>query len=157
MGGDQQKLNQTIGTCTGLYLMMGAAAFLVGGGLFAFFELAYDIPAAFRSDARGAFVLVMLYVAAGFIGFLPHSILDAHHDFVIRNLIDTLADCTLTPRAISDFAQAEAYATPRVMEPKRKVLGSKRDARGRRIDMEGETDDGFAQAQIEESTKSAAK
>lgn len=41
---------------------------------------------------------------------------------VIRNMIDTLADCTLTPHAIADFQAAEKYAVPRVMEDKRKVL-----------------------------------
>lgn len=78
---------------------------------------------------------------------------------VIRNMIDTLADCTLTPQAISDMAQAEAYATPMVMEDKRKVLGQ-RGSKTLHLDYAkdtGERDDGAAQAQEDERTKSAAK
>ena len=70
---------------------------------------------------------------------------------VIRNMIDTLADCTLTPKAISDMAQAEEYATPRVMETKRKVLGGrKRKTLGLNY-AKGKDDE--AQAQAEAETK----
>lgn len=85
--GDQRKINETIGTCTGLYLIMGASALLVGAGLFAFFDLAYDIPAALRSEARLAFGLVVLHVSAGFVAQIPFGIMAAHQDFVLRNLV----------------------------------------------------------------------
>jgi O-antigen/teichoic acid export membrane protein len=84
---DTRKLNDAIGSCIGLYLLMGAAALLVGVGLFAFFTLAYDIPAAWRSEAHMAFGLVVLSVAAGFVAMLPEGIFAAHHDFVLRNCV----------------------------------------------------------------------
>ena len=87
--GDTRKLNEAIGSCTGLYLVMGASALVVGAGLYAFFNftLVYQIPAAWRSDARLAFGLVVLSVAAGFVAMLPAGIMAAHHDFVVRNMV----------------------------------------------------------------------
>jgi O-antigen/teichoic acid export membrane protein len=84
--GDTQKANQTIGTCAGLYLLLGAAALVAGVGLGLAF-LAYDIPVSVRTQAYAAFGLMVVYIAAGFIGFLPEGILFAHHDFVRRNVI----------------------------------------------------------------------
>ncbi|PYM86177.1 MAG: hypothetical protein DME09_03235 [Candidatus Rokuibacteriota bacterium] len=84
---DPRKLNAAIGSCTGLYLIMGAAALLVGVGLYAFFTLTYHIPAGWQPEARLAFFLVVLSVAAGFIAMLPEGIMAAHHDFVLRNLV----------------------------------------------------------------------
>lgn len=85
--GDTRKLNEAIGSCTVLYLILGAAALPVGAGLFAFFDLAYEIPAAWRSEARLGFGLVVLSIAVGFIGTLPEGIMAAHHDFVLRNVV----------------------------------------------------------------------
>jgi O-antigen/teichoic acid export membrane protein len=85
--GDRQRMNEAIGSCTGLYLIMGAAALLVGAGLFAFFDLTYEIPAALRSEARLAFGLVVLQVSAGFVTQIPFAIMAAYQDFVLRNVI----------------------------------------------------------------------
>jgi hypothetical protein len=85
--GDVRKLNQAIGSCTALYLMLGAMALVVGVGLYAFFNATYDIPAAMHGDARLAFALTVLYVAVGFVGMLPNGVLSAHDDFVPRNLV----------------------------------------------------------------------
>jgi O-antigen/teichoic acid export membrane protein len=84
--GDTDKANQTIGTCAGLYLMLGGAA-LAAGALLGLTFLVYDIPLSVRDQAYVAFGLMVVYVATGFIGFLPEGILFAHHDFVRRNLI----------------------------------------------------------------------
>jgi O-antigen/teichoic acid export membrane protein len=84
--GDEHKINETIGTCAGLYLMLGAAAVAVGAALGMTF-LVYDIPVDIRREASLAFVTMVIYVALSFIGFLPEGILFAHHDFVRRNLI----------------------------------------------------------------------
>src|SRR5260370_4116164 len=43
--GDVRKLNEVIGGCTTLYLILGGVALLGGIGLYAFFSLAYHIPA----------------------------------------------------------------------------------------------------------------
>lgn len=85
--GDVRKLNEAIGSCTALYLLLGGIALVAGLGLYAFFTLAYDIPATFHADARSAFGLMVLFVALGFIGLLPTGILAAHDDFVSRNVI----------------------------------------------------------------------
>ena len=84
---DGRKLNEAIGSCTALYLAMGAGALVVGVGLFAFFDVMYDVPAGWRSDAHVAFFLVVLSVAIGFVAMLPEGIMAAHHDFVVRNLV----------------------------------------------------------------------
>jgi len=80
------KANQTIGTCAGLYLMLGGAALLVGGALGGAFVF-YDIPPSYRGDAYVAFGLMVIYVSLSFFSFLPEGIMFAHHDFVPRNLV----------------------------------------------------------------------
>lgn len=80
------KANQTIGTCAGLYLMLGAGALIVGGGLWWAFTY-YDIPPSYRGDAYVAFALMALYIAISFFSYLPEGIMYAHHDFVPRNLV----------------------------------------------------------------------
>jgi O-antigen/teichoic acid export membrane protein len=80
------KANQTIGTCAGLYLMLGAGALLIGGGLWWAFTH-YDIPPSYRGDAYVAFGLMVVYIAFSFFSYLPEGIMYAHHDFVPRNLV----------------------------------------------------------------------
>ena len=84
---DSRKINETIGSCAGLYLMIGLAALVIGAALSAVFAGAYDIPSGLRGEARLAFWVIVIQVAAGFIGFLPEGIMFAHHDFVLRNLV----------------------------------------------------------------------
>jgi len=83
---DTRKLNEAIGSCTGLYLILGVVALVVGIGLYAFFTL-YGIPAKLHADARTAFAVMVLFVSAGFIGLLPEGILAAHAAFVPRNMV----------------------------------------------------------------------
>jgi O-antigen/teichoic acid export membrane protein len=85
--GNTHKLNQAIGSCTALYLSLGAVALLVGAGLYAFFSLTYRIPAGLHADAHWAFRLTVLYVAVGFVALLPNGVLSAHDDFVPRNMV----------------------------------------------------------------------
>jgi O-antigen/teichoic acid export membrane protein len=85
--GDTEQMNRTIGTCVGLYLLIGAAALLLGSALAFFFGAVFDIPAHLRAAALVAFALMVVQVAAGFIGLLPEGIMFAHHDFVMRNLV----------------------------------------------------------------------
>jgi O-antigen/teichoic acid export membrane protein len=85
--GDVNKLNEAIGSCTALYLLLGAIALVVGAGLYLFFAHAYDIPATLHTDARWAFGLMVLTVSVGFVALLPHGVLAAHEDFVPRNMI----------------------------------------------------------------------
>src|ERR1043166_5708734 len=46
--GDMPKLNAAVGSCTALYLALGAVALVVGGGLYAVFRLSYNLPMAIR-------------------------------------------------------------------------------------------------------------
>src|SRR6184192_3145533 len=46
---DTRQMNRTIGSCVGLYLLIGAAAAIVGLGLTFAFTGMYDIPAPLRS------------------------------------------------------------------------------------------------------------
>jgi O-antigen/teichoic acid export membrane protein len=85
--GDSRKMNETIGSCAGLYLLMGAAAGLIGGLLAVAFIAVYDIPPALRTEATLAFVVMVAHVSASFIGFVPEGIMFAHHQFVLRNLV----------------------------------------------------------------------
>jgi O-antigen/teichoic acid export membrane protein len=84
--GDTRGLNEAIGSCTGLYLLLGLIALIVGSGLYAFFSL-YGIPTALHGDARSAFAVMVLFVAVGFVALLPEGILAAHCDFVPRNFV----------------------------------------------------------------------
>jgi O-antigen/teichoic acid export membrane protein len=83
---DPRTLNAMIGSCAVLYLFMGAIAIAVGVALLELFEM-YEIHGAYASQAPIAFVLMVVYVSAGFIGLLPEGILFAHHAFVPRNLV----------------------------------------------------------------------
>jgi O-antigen/teichoic acid export membrane protein len=87
--GDQRKMNETIGSCAGLYLMLGLATALVGVVLTFVFVFVFGdgIPAVWRAEAPLAFGLMVLQVSAGFLGLLPEGIMFAHHDFVLRNLV----------------------------------------------------------------------
>ncbi|HEV8265265.1 MAG TPA: polysaccharide biosynthesis C-terminal domain-containing protein [Gemmatimonadales bacterium] len=84
--GDVNQLNEAIGSCTALYLLLGAVALIVGLALYAFFTL-YGIPAPLHTDARSAFAVMVLVVAIGFVALLPEGILAAHGDFVPRNVV----------------------------------------------------------------------
>jgi O-antigen/teichoic acid export membrane protein len=83
---DSRKMTETIGTCAGLYLAIGAVAAAAGAVLMLVFQ-SYQIPSAFMSEAPFAFTLMVVTVAAGFMGFLPEGILFGHHDFVRRNVV----------------------------------------------------------------------
>ena len=84
--GDTRKLNEAIGSCSALYLLLGAIALVVGMALYGFFTL-YGIPRTLQGDARWAFGVMVLFVAVGFIGLLPSGVLAAHDDFVPRNAV----------------------------------------------------------------------
>jgi O-antigen/teichoic acid export membrane protein len=84
---DSQKVNEAIGSCAGLYLMMGAVAVLAGIGMTGLFLVVYDIPFGLQRDTLLACGLMVALVSAAFIGLLPEGIMFAHHDFVLRNVV----------------------------------------------------------------------
>jgi len=83
---NSKKINETIGTCAGMYLGVGAAA-MVAGAVAGMFFAFYDIPASVRTEAYLAFAIMVLFVSVGFIGLLPEGIMFAHHNFLLRNLV----------------------------------------------------------------------
>ena len=92
--GDHKRANAAISTCLAICLTMGAVAFATGSALYFLFENQYLGSSAWAhlssetvSDARIAFVVVVLTVTLGFATKLPFGIFDAHHDFIARNLI----------------------------------------------------------------------
>jgi O-antigen/teichoic acid export membrane protein len=85
--GDTGRTNTVIGSCVGLYLIIGAAALALGLAMTAGLTAMYDIPVALQTQARVACALMAVQVAAGFIGLLPEGIMFAHHDFVVRNVV----------------------------------------------------------------------
>jgi O-antigen/teichoic acid export membrane protein len=84
---DVRRTNATIGTCVGLYLAIGAAALACGAVSVVWFSRVYDVPAGWSAQAHVALALMVVQVAAGFIGLLPEGIMFAHQDFVLRNLV----------------------------------------------------------------------
>jgi O-antigen/teichoic acid export membrane protein len=89
--GDTARVNGVIGSCAGLYLMVGVASLVVGIGLTMALTTVYDIPASLQPQARLGCALMVLQVSLGFIGLLPEGIMFAHHDFVARNVVRVAA------------------------------------------------------------------
>lgn len=87
---DYDNLNKAIGSCAGLYLTLGGVAFSIGVVLLFVFNHVYKLPPQYVGPANVAFWLVLLYLAGGFFGQLPIGILQSHHDFVIRNIIQSV-------------------------------------------------------------------
>lgn len=83
---DTAEMTKVIGSCAGLYLMIGAIALIIGVALTAAFHF-YEIPRGLQGQAGVAYGLMVVYVSAGFIGLLPEGILFAHLDFVRRNAV----------------------------------------------------------------------
>ena len=117
---DDGQVNAIIGSCAGLYLMVGAAALVLAGGLAAVLDQ-FTIPANLEAQAYLAFAVMALQVSAGFVGLLPEGIMLAHHDFVLRNTIKiggvllrlglTIGLLTLTPSlVVLAFVQLAALA-----------------------------------------------
>ena len=83
---DARQLNATIGSCAGLYLLLGVIAAVAGFAMLMLLQT-YHLPSNIASDANVAFGVMVVYVSAGFVGLLPEGIMFAHHDFVARNLV----------------------------------------------------------------------
>jgi len=84
---NSQKVNEAIGSCAALYLMMGAVAVLVGAAMTGIFLRVYEIPVGLHRETLLACAVMVVLVASAFIGLLPEGIMFAHHDFVLRNVI----------------------------------------------------------------------
>ena len=87
---DHAGANQALGESVTLTLIMGAVAILAGFALYlAFPAISADwkLPPADATDARTALLILSFNLAAGFALRLPYAVFDAHHDFIVRNVI----------------------------------------------------------------------
>ena len=84
---DAQRTNEVIGSCLGLYLLLGAVSACVALPLAGALTSLYNIPAHLHTQAQIACAVMAIQVSAGFVGLLPEGILFAHHDFVVRNVV----------------------------------------------------------------------
>jgi O-antigen/teichoic acid export membrane protein len=103
---DYEQMNKFIGSSAGLFLFAGVVSLVVGCGVFVFFESAFPIPPELRNPVRAAFFLVLFYIAGGFFGELPYGIMAAHHDFVLRNALQTI---TLVYRLLATVVLLKVY------------------------------------------------
>ena len=91
---DVPGANRALSTCLVMCLTLGAAAALVGVGLYFGFEQLLLGREGFQAlspevleSARWAFIVLVAQVAIGFAARLPYGMFDAHHDFVPRNVV----------------------------------------------------------------------
>jgi len=91
--GDTKRANEAVSTCLAICLVMGAVALAIGAVLYPVFDAKYLSSSDWKltpetiRDARIAFGVVVLTVTLGFAARLPYGIFDAHHDFLVRNLV----------------------------------------------------------------------
>jgi len=88
------KANEVIATGLGICLVLGLGALLAGSAIFFGFEKALltnprwqNVTAETFEQARVAFVIVVVRIAAGFAMRLPIAVFDAHHGFSVRNAV----------------------------------------------------------------------
>lgn len=87
---DYKAMNRTIATCAGIYILIGLVTLLIGMALITVFDGVYSIPASMRSAARIAYVVVVATTAVSFLAQLPHGVLASHHNFVLRNTVQSI-------------------------------------------------------------------
>lgn len=93
---DKKELNDAVSASAALYLVVAAAAFVVGAILYFCFDLVYVQTVVVKhwpdlvGDVRVAFGLVVAFIALNFLAQLPIGILVGHQDFVTANVISTL-------------------------------------------------------------------
>lgn len=88
--GDQEELNRTIGSCVGLYGLIGIASLIIGSLLFFVVRAVGNVPPELDGPVNAAFFLTVVFIAASFLGQLPYGIMNGHQEFVLRNKIETL-------------------------------------------------------------------
>jgi len=94
------SVNRVVHSALYLYGVVSAACVLLGLLLYAGWVLVgREVPDASRVEAHVAFLLVVLRIAMSFVAHLPLAVLEAHDQFVRRNLVglgSLLLQATLT-------------------------------------------------------------
>lgn len=86
--GRADALNRVVHSALWLYLLLAFASAAVGLGLFFGWQtFGRAVPEGLVTSARVAFLLMLLNVAFGFLAHLPAAVMEAHGDFVQRNLV----------------------------------------------------------------------
>ena len=113
--GDHEDLNDAVGSCVWIYVILSALALPIGLALFLVFRTLYNepIPAEIGPQVPIAFALVVVQTAVGFLGLLPFGIMAAHDDFGTRNrvlILSTLLRFGLTLALLRSFPSIVALA-----------------------------------------------
>ncbi len=82
-----ERVNRVVHSCVFLYGLLGLIAAVVGLLLFGWFEVSWDVPAAWAPQARLAFLAVIANIALGFVAHLPFAVMESHDEFVVKNWI----------------------------------------------------------------------
>ncbi len=82
-----EGLNRAIASSLAVYLIQAGLVLLGGIVLFGVFELAFTVPSEIRPQARIAFIIVVFQIGINFPGRLPLTVMEAHDDFVPKNLV----------------------------------------------------------------------
>jgi O-antigen/teichoic acid export membrane protein len=87
--GRTEELNRAIASCVGLYLMMAAAALVVGTGLRFGFDAwyAHQIKPDQLPAAHAALWWIVVFIAIGFVARLPYAVMAAYNELWVRNVI----------------------------------------------------------------------
>jgi O-antigen/teichoic acid export membrane protein len=106
--GNRDELNDAVGSCAWIYVIISALALPVGLVLFLVFRALYNepIPDRFGPQVPIAFALVIVQTAVGLLGQLPFGIMAAHDDFRTRNrvlIMSTLLRFVLTLALLRSF------------------------------------------------------
>jgi O-antigen/teichoic acid export membrane protein len=83
---DADAVGRLVTSCAGLYVGFGLLSALAGLALLLVFRAGFPVPAALQGPATVAFLLALANVGFGFITQLPLAILNAYHEFVLKNL-----------------------------------------------------------------------
>jgi O-antigen/teichoic acid export membrane protein len=84
---DPDAVSRLVTSCAGLYVGFGLLSTLVGLVLLVVFRAGFPVPAGLQGPATVAFLLILVNVGLGFVGLLPSAILNAHHEFVLKNVV----------------------------------------------------------------------
>lgn len=121
---DKTAAEHALGTSVTLTLVLGGCALVVGALVWAGFDAVllgndeWQLGAAGVADGRRAIAIVLVNLALGFALRLPYALYDAHHDFVVRNLIMALGfflKLGLTVALLSVSASLTALATAQLL------------------------------------------
>lgn len=85
--GDQQRVNEVLGTSLGVFLAMGILVAIGGASLTGILDSAFSVPDQYTASAKAAFLFTVLACAIGFPLEVLEASFHAFERFVVLNLI----------------------------------------------------------------------